>query len=124
MFFLLNLKKSFSVVLEPVLELALVDQTGLEFTESSASRVLVKLHFNAKLYVLLCFFPLITKHPCSLFCSSPLGVRKTLSRAVVAHAFNSSTQEAETGGSLCVLGHPSLHSEFQDRFQSYRETVS
>ena len=37
-----------------------------------------------------------------------------LSRAVVTHPFNLSTQEAEAGRSLWVWGQSSLQSEFQD----------
>ena len=40
---------------------------------------------------------------------------------VVVHAFNHSTQEAESGGSLWVRGQTGLQSKFQDRHQSYTE---
>ena len=39
---------------------------------------------------------------------------------MVAHSFNSSTWEAETGGSLWVQDQPGLHREFQDS-QGYVE---
>ena len=32
---------------------------------------------------------------------------------MVVHAFHPSTQEAEAGGSLCILGHTVLNTEFQ-----------
>jgi hypothetical protein len=41
-----------------------------------------------------------------------------MGQAVVVHAFNPSTWEEETGGSLEVLGLPGLCSEFQ-AIQSY-----
>ena len=47
-------------------------------------------------------------------------VLETNSRAVVVHAFNPSTWEAEAGGSLS-LGQPGLQSQFQDKLQSYTE---
>jgi hypothetical protein len=40
--------------------------------------------------------------------------------AMVVHAFNPSTWEAEAGGSLWVRGQPGLQSEFQDS-QGYTE---
>ena len=40
--------------------------------------------------------------------------------AVVVHAFDSSTQKAEAGGSLRVGGQPGLQSEYQDS-QGYTE---
>ena len=46
-----------------------------------------------------------------------------LSRVVVVHTFNPSTQEAEAGGSLGVRGQPGLQSEFQDS-QGYIEKSS
>ena len=46
--------------------------------------------------------------------------KKQISRAVVAHAFNPSTQEAEASGSLYVQVQPGLQSEFQDS-QGYTE---
>ena len=39
---------------------------------------------------------------------------------VVVHAFNPSTQEAETCGSLWVRGQPGLQSKFQDS-QGYKK---
>jgi hypothetical protein len=49
------------------------------------------------------------------------GVRKgECGRAVVAHAFNPSTQEAEAGGFLSSRPSPGLQSEFQDS-QGYTE---
>ena len=47
-----------------------------------------------------------------------------LDQAVVLHTFNPSTWEAETGGSLWDWGQPGLQSGFQERLQSYRETLS
>jgi hypothetical protein len=46
------------------------------------------------------------------------------SQLLVAHAFNSSTPEAEASVSLQVQGQPGLHSEFQDRQDYTKETVS
>ena len=45
-------------------------------------------------------------------------------QAVSAHAFNSSTQEAETGRTLWFWHQSGLQSKFQDSLQSYRETLS
>lgn len=42
-------------------------------------------------------------------------------QAVVLHAFNTSALETEAVGSLWGQGEPGLHSEFQDRLQSYPE---
>jgi len=45
----------------------------------------------------------------------------------MAQAFNSSTWEAEAGGSLGIPGHPALHREFQDSqgyIVIYGETLS
>ena len=39
---------------------------------------------------------------------------KLKGQAVVAQAFNPSSQEAEAGRSLCIQGQPGLQSEFQD----------
>ena len=50
--------------------------------------------------------------------------KKEDSWVVVAHAFNPSTWEAEAGRYLWFQGKPGLQSEFQDRLQSYRETLS
>jgi len=47
----------------------------------------------------------------------------TFSQAVVAHTFDPNTGEAVTGGSLGVVGHPGLQSEFQDS-QGYTEKPS
>ena len=45
-------------------------------------------------------------------------------QALVAHAFNPSTWEAEAGGSLWVWGQPGLQELVPDKFQCYRETLS
>lgn len=39
---------------------------------------------------------------------------------MIAHTFDGSTQEAETGGSLCIQGQGGLHNKFQAR-QGYIE---
>jgi hypothetical protein len=55
------------------------------------------------------------------FIAGPISKRKKkVSHLVVAHAFSSSAQEAEAGGSLRVQGQPGLQSEFQDS-QGYTE---
>jgi hypothetical protein len=43
---------------------------------------------------------------------------------MVVYPFNSSTQEAEASGSLCVQGYHGLHSEFQDSQNYIRDPVS
>ena len=43
------------------------------------------------------------------------------SRALVAHTFNPSIQEAKAGGSLWVPGQPGIQGKCQDRLQSYTE---
>jgi hypothetical protein len=42
----------------------------------------------------------------------------------MAHAFNPSTREAETGGSLSVGSQPGLQSEFQDMAVIQRNLIS
>jgi hypothetical protein len=53
---------------------------------------------------LFCYFKKIYKKPC-----------------VVAHSFNPSTRETETGRSLCFPDQPGLQSKFQDSQDCYME---
>lgn len=50
-------------------------------------------------------------HP--LNCTLALILRSHIGPDVGLQAFNPGMLEAETGGSLCIQGHPDLHNEFQ-----------
>ena len=52
------------------------------------------------------------------------SIRNQAVQAVVVHAFNPSSWEAEAGRYLLVQGQHGLQSKFQDRLQSYREILS
>ena len=53
-----------------------------------------------------------------------LGAQKKMQIKSGVGGLNPSTREAKAGESLWVRGQPGLQSKFQDRVQSYRETLS
>ena len=52
------------------------------------------------------------------------SIKNQTGQAVVVHAFNPSSWEAEVGTYLLVQGQRGLQSKFQDRLHSFQKTMS